>query len=238
MKIHIAESYEKLSQLGANLVVEELRKNKRLLLCAATGGSPTGTYQLLGKEYQKTPALFSETRVIKLDEWGGIPMDNAATCETYIQQHLIRPLHISDHRYFGFHSNPAVPESECTRVQGLLLKEGPIDLCILGLGINGHLAFNEPAEYLQSECHIAQLSAVSQQHAMASNMIKKPAFGFTLGMGDILMSKKIVILVSGDNKELIASSFLSKKISTQLPASFLWLHPDVTCIIQKSLLKI
>lgn len=237
MQIEIVESYEELSQLGANLVLDEIRKNKSLLVCVATGNSPTGLYQLLGREYKETPKLFSEIRIVKLDEWGGLEVNHPTTCEAYIKKHLIRTIQISDDRYYGFQSNPPDPKVEFSQIQHLLENEGVIDLCILGLGMKGHLAFNEPAEFLQPECHIARLSPTSQQHEMASSIAEKPTFGFTLGIGDILKSRKILLLVSGENKNLIAKRFLSKKISTKLPASFLWLHPNTTCIIQNNLLK-
>jgi len=236
MKINVFDTYEKLSLKAKELIVREIEQNENLLLCTATGSSPTGTYQLLGKEYQEQPNLFSKLRVIKLDEWGGISMDHPGTCESYLQTHLVQPLQISDSRYFGFISNPKNPEEECLRIQDKLKQEGPIDLCILGLGMNGHLAFNEPAEFLQPHCHIADLSEMSLQHAMASEMKTKPNYGLTLGMADILNSKMIIILINGAQKKEIAKRFLSQKISSLVPATFLWLHPNVTCFIESDVI--
>jgi galactosamine-6-phosphate isomerase len=237
MKIEVCNSYEELSRKARDIVVRELEKNKQLLLCTATGGSPTKTYQLLGKEYQKHPKLFSKLRVIKLDEWGGIPMDYPGTCESYLQTHLIQPLQISDSRYSGFISNPENPQDECLRIQDKLKQEGPIDLCILGLGMNGHLAFNEPARFLQANCHLAELSVSSLQHTMAADMEIKPTYGLTLGMADILHSKKIIVLINGAKKRMIVKKFLSKQIKSGLPASFLWLHPNVSCFIESDVIE-
>jgi galactosamine-6-phosphate isomerase len=122
---------------------------------------------------------------------------------------------------------------ECEKIQEKLEAVGPVDLCILGLGMNGHLALNEPTEYLHPHCHIAQLSAMSLQHQMISEMEIKPAYGLTLGMADILQSKKILILINGSQKKWIVSKLLQRKINTSLPASFLWLHPAATCLITK-----
>jgi len=237
MKIDILNTYEELSRKAKDIIIQEIEKNKNLLLCTATGGSPTKTYDLLGKEYQRQPERFAELRILKLDEWGGIPMDNEGTCESYLQVHIIQSLHISGSRYIGFNSNPADPLQECMNIQERLDQEGPIDLCILGLGMNGHLAFNEPADFLQPNCHIAELSVMSLSHKMASEMQIKPTYGLTLGMADILRSKMILILINGHQKRAIVSQFLSKKITSSVPASFLWLHPNVICLIEKDAME-
>ena len=233
MKVDICNSCEELSRKAKDFIIQEIEKKKDLLLCTATGDSPTETYDLLGREFEWQPQLFNSLRILKLDEWGGIPIEDEGTCESYLQAHLIQSLHIPTSRYTGFNSNPAEPVKECKRIQDKLDQEGPIDLCVLGLGMNGHLAFNEPAEYLQPNCHVAKLSAVSLQHAMASEMDIKPTYGLTLGIADILSSKKIIILINGEQKKSMVKKFLSKKITSSVPASFLWLHPNVICLIEK-----
>ncbi len=237
MNIEISDSYADLSLMAKNRVVQEIEKNRRLLLCTATGGSPAGMYQLLSSTYQENPGLFARLRIIKLDEWGGVPMDQPGTCEQYLQQNLLQPLRIPESRYTGFHSNPENPGLECARIQAKLTTEGPIDLCILGIGMNGHLAFNEPADFLQPFSHVAELSAMTLQHAMTSEMRVKPGFGLTLGMADILHAKMILILIAGKDKRAIVHQFLSKKVSSSVPASFLWLHPNAHCLITKDALE-
>ena len=94
MKIVRLNSYETLSREAASLILKELERKKNALLCAATGGSPTRTYALLKEAYDEKPALFSGMRVIKLDEWGGVPMNTPFNCECYLQEHVITPLQI------------------------------------------------------------------------------------------------------------------------------------------------
>lgn len=237
MKIEIFNTYEELSLKAKEFIVQEIKRNKNLLLCAATGGSPTETYDLLGKEYAEQPELFDQLRIIKLDEWGGIPMDHPATCESYLQIHMVQSLHVPGSRYTSFSSNPSDPKLECEKIQKKLNEEDPIDLCILGLGMNGHLALNEPADFLKAHCHIAELSGRSLQHPMISEMNIKPAYGLTLGMADILQSKMILILINGPQKKAIVKQFLSGKISNLVPASFLWLHTNVICLIEKDAME-
>ena len=123
MNIVRTDSYESLSREAASLIIKELQKKKNALLCAATGNSPEGTYALLSERYKKEPDLFSFLRVIKLDEWGGIPMDNPGTCESFLQKHLIGPLEIDGRRYISFQSDPKDPEKECTRIENELKKK-------------------------------------------------------------------------------------------------------------------
>lgn len=237
MRIEQFNDYNEMSQKAKELIVKELSEKKNTLLCAATGKSPKRTYELLAEEYKQQPALFSHLRIIKLDEWGNIPMDHPKTCETYLQTHLIYPLKIDQNRYISFQSNPEDPSVECEKVMAGLNQLGGIDFCILGLGLNGHIALNEPADFLQPHCHVADLSEMTLQHPMASGMHEKPSYGFTLGMADILQSKKILILIHGSNKSMIANEFLSGRISTMIPASFLWLHPNVICLADTEILN-
>ncbi len=112
--------------------------------------------------------------------------------------------------------------------------EGPIDLCVLGLGVNGHLALNEPAASLLPTAHVARLSQASLRHPMLANSPKLPAYGLTLGMADILVSRDILLLVSGVNKREPLKRLLRREITTEFPASFLWLHPNWTLLCDQN----
>ncbi len=231
MKIVRLDSYESISKEAATLVLTELRQKKDALLCAATGNSPERLYDLLHQEYKKQRELFSGIRILKLDEWGGVPMNNPGTCESFLQNHVIKPLKIESSRYISFQSDPRDPEKECIRIQEEIKKKGPIDICIVGLGMNGHLALNEPGTSLEAGVHVAKLSETSLTHSMVKEMGTKPSYGLTLGMADILKSRFILLIISGMKKRAITAALLKKKISTELPASFLWLHSNAVCLV-------
>lgn len=235
MEINILDSYEEISRKAASIITRQLEKNPDLLFCATTGSSPKGTYELLAGEYTTRPELFARMRVLKLDEWGGIPINDPATCESYLQTHLLSPLQIDPQRYLSFQSDPSDPELECRRMQERLTAAGPIDLCLLGLGTNGHIGLNEPAASLQPGCHIARLADSTLQHSMVARMDKPPSYGLTIGMADILQARTILILVSGPAKKIATREFLSEKLTTSLPASFLWLHENTICLLDKEL---
>lgn len=231
MNIEYCADYEEMSQKCSTSIIESLKENAAQLLCAATGNSPEGVYKNLANAFLKEPEVFKNLRILKLDEWGGIPASDPNSCESFIQQKVLLPLRISAERYISFESNPESLEKECERIQSEIQKKGPIDICILGLGKNGHIGFNEPTDVLTPHCHVAQLSQESLQHQMANGMQNKPEYALTLGMTDILQSKKIVLLLTGSNKKNVIDRLLSKQVTTQLPASLLWSHPNVECFV-------
>jgi galactosamine-6-phosphate isomerase len=232
MHIVQCDSYQELSELSCSLLIDQLKVKPTSLICVASGGSPTGIYAELVKRKEEAP--LQEASFIKLDEWYGLPMDHPGTSEYYVQKHVLKPLNISPENYISFNSQPKSAEAECQRVEDYLIKNGPIDLCILGIGMNGHIALNEPAEYLQPNAHVADLSASSLTHPMIKDAETDLKQGLTLGVGDLLKSKKIVLLVNGPHKKEIMDKFLTGMVTTQLPASLLWLHPDVHCFYSKN----
>ncbi len=231
LDLSVYTDYEAVSNQAAELIIEQVCTKPELLLCAATGSSPLRAYEILAERGKREPHLFNRLRVVKLDEWGGLPMDDASTCETYLRRHLTGPLGVSDDRYISFRSDAEDPEAECQRVQEELNNQGPIDLCVLGLGLNGHLALNEPADELNPRVHVARLSAQTLQHPMIRRTQKKwLQYGLTIGMADILQSKNILLLVSGAHKRAAVARLRSSFVSTKFPASFLRLHNNVTCM--------
>lgn len=236
MRITHCENYREMSIRAADLVMENLTRNPRLLFCASTGHSPAGLYEEMVVRYRTRPERFQQLRVLKLDEWGGLPHHHPVTCEHFLRQRLLEPLAITDERYFSFLSDAEVPDAECHKVQTILQQEGPIDVCILGLGKNGHLGFNEPARKLEANCHCTPLSEESLGHSMIDSLKVKPRFGITLGMDDILASKMIILLVTGNGKQDVVSELLRQKPTPALPASFLWTHENTECFLDRSTL--
>jgi galactosamine-6-phosphate isomerase len=224
-----AADVEEMSRRAAEMILAELRRKPDLLLCAAAGSTPTRCYAWLAEARRRDAQAFSRLRVLKLDEWSGLPVDDPATCETYLRRHLIEPLGISEDRYVTFDSNAPDPQQECERVRARLAEQGPIDLCLLGLGVNGHLGLNEPAEALQPFMHVTALADSSRQHAMLKVAARRPEYGMTLGLAEILAARKVMLLVSGASKREPLARLRIRQISTVFPASLLWLHGDVTC---------
>ncbi|MEY2793396.1 MAG: hypothetical protein RJA76_1388 [Bacteroidota bacterium] len=234
MNLHQLSSYAELSEKAAAMIACEVKLNPSLLFCAATGGSPTGMYA----EMAKSKEIYNQMRVIKMDEWGIIPLSHPDSCESYLQKHMLGPLKISNDRYFGFDTAPDMVETECKRLNEFVSNNGPMDICILGLGKNGHIAFNEPAPFLQADFHKAILAESTIQHDPSLSSGSEPAYGLCMGMKAILQTKKIIFLVTGKGKEDALRRIMSQKIGTDCPASFLWLHPNVECLVDSSAVSI
>jgi len=227
MQITRCNTVAELNELASDMLIFDLKENPQSLVCAATGNSPTGIYQ---KVAEKQGSIVVEDLVfIKLDEWYGLGAGDAGSCDAYLHKYLLGPLEVSPDRYISFDGKAVDPASEFKRVNQYLDDHGPIDLCILGLGTNGHIAFNEPADALQPHAHLAELSETSLTHNMISQTGAVIKHGMTLGMADILKSKKIILPVFGRSKREVMKRLMEGGISSQLPASFLWLHPDVHC---------
>ena len=228
MRIQVAKDHEEMSRLAAARIAAAVRRQPDLLLGVVTGASPTRTYERLAERRAADPPLFRRLRILKLDEWLGLPPRHPSSCESYLRGHLLVPLRIDRRRYQGFRPRPKDPVADCARVARWLARHGPIDVCVLGLGRNGHLLMNEPAAALTPGPHVARLAASTRRHSMLEGLKTLPRRGLTLGMADILQSKAIVLLVSGRPKAASLRRMLSGRVTTRCPASFLWFHPDVT----------
>jgi galactosamine-6-phosphate isomerase len=226
LKPQVFTDHEAVSRHAAAWLVERLRENPPALVCLAAGATPMRTYELLAARGADEPALFNQCRLIKLDEWGGLAPGDPAACETHLQSTLISPLGLA-RQYVGFDGQANDPEAECVRITSWLKDNGPIDTCVLGLGTNGHLGFNEPAEFLRPHAHVAKLSQASLGHSTLATAGARPTHGLTLGMADLLQSRHIVLLVTGAAKREPMRQLLSGQITTEFPASFLQLHASV-----------
>ena len=234
MKVIRCSGYDEMSRLAATEIQGQIHKDPRLWFCAATGYSPRGTYEILVEEHRTGKTPCDSLGIVKLDEWWGIPNGAEGSCEAYLKKELLSPLGISEERYIAFKSDTPSPGQECLRVQHELAENGPLDICVLGMGKNGHLALNEPAAWLSPNCHVSELASGSRQHTMLSSLKEKPRLGMTLGMADILQSKYIVLLVCGEGKQEAFEAFMRRKIDPGLPVSLLWLHPNTHCFLDIS----
>lgn len=230
LRLEVAPDCEAMSRQAAGLILEELKRKPDLLLCASAGGTPTRTYELLGQQAASQPGLFSQMRVLQIDEWSGLEAGHPATCEQDLRTKLLEPLRIGNDRFVGFKTHATAARNECERIAGWLARNGPIDVCILGLGLNGHVAMNEPGEWLTPHAHVARLTRSSLQHPMLKHSRKKPRCGLTIGMADILSSRQVMLLVSGRHKREAMKCLLKPEVYTRFPASFLWLHPQAVVL--------
>ncbi|EJI9010184.1 galactosamine-6-phosphate isomerase [Escherichia albertii] len=226
------ENYTALSELASEYLLDVICSNPNAVICLATGATPLLTYRYLVEKIHQQRVDISHLTFVKLDEWVGLPLTMPGTCETFLQQHIVQPLGLREDQLISFRSED-IDETECERVTNLIARKGGLDLCVLGLGKNAHLGLNEPGESLQPTCHISQLDARTQQHEMLKTADHPVTQGITLGLKDILNARAILLLVTGEEKLDATERFLTAKVSTAIPASFLWLHNHFTCLIDE-----
>ncbi len=230
MRFEVLPDRDALGRRAATLVWEAAEAEPGLLICLASGETPTGAYARLAG----APARLAGARFIQLDEWAGLGADDPASCAAHLRRMLAGPLAVPSERWIGFRGNAPDALAECRRMQTALEEAGPIDLCILGLGQNGHVALNEPSDGFDPFCHVATLDAQSRAHPMLSGSAVRVSHGLTLGLGDILRARRILLLVSGSAKRAPLARLAARRVTPELPASFLWLHGNTICLCDRA----
>ena len=233
-RLVIEDDHEAMSRRAATELSAALRAKPDLLLCVASGATPARAYDLFAEEARERPEAFRRLRVLRLDEWGGLAADDPGSSEAQIRRQLVEPLGLPAERYFAFRGDAADPEAECARIRRVVEEQGPIDVSVLGLGLNGHLGFNEPAAELQPHAHVAELSRTSREHSMLASARAVPEYGLTLGMADLMCSRRVLLVVSGAHKREVLARLWHGGLTTSLPASLLRMHPDTLCLCDRA----
>ncbi|MEG2751771.1 MAG: 6-phosphogluconolactonase [Anaerorhabdus sp.] len=234
VRIHRCKNYEEVSEEVGKELIETMMVNKHSNICLATGESPTLAYSYFVKSIKEKKIDTQYMNITKLDEWCNLEPTSPCTCESYIQTHVLKSLNIKEDKYISFLSNADNYENEVIRIQEEL-STNPIDLCILGLGKNGHLGLNEPNEKLLPYAHVCDLSQTTKGHSMLQGNVVSS--GMSIGIQEILNAKKIILMVCGKGKQGIFDEFLKQEINSYLPASFLWLHNNVDIYVDEEVFK-
>jgi galactosamine-6-phosphate isomerase len=234
MHFHYFSDFESMSIKGFDLVKGEIDQTPDLLFCVASGGSPSGTYAQLVAHKQQHPSFGSQLRVIKLDEWGGLEPGSTFTSEEDVQRKFVQPMQISSDRYWTLDPYTDSPAQACADLEAVLQREGPLDICILGIGVNGHIALNEPGDVLQLPVHVSELADTTLNNGMLKSLNQPPSFGMTLGLRAILQSKLVLLFIAGSGKKEAFAALTQENVRTSFPASFLWLHPNVQVLVDKN----
>lgn len=232
MNLLIADDHESLSRLAADLMLATIVAKPDAQLCLVGGKTPQRSYGVLVERLRSARIDHQNIRILGLNEWCGMSRDDPATIASYLHRHVLEPLQISSERYTGFRSDAPDWDAECAKMRQHLQHQ-PIDFCLLGLGLNGHLALNEPGDALAPSVHLAELAESTQHHSMLQDAARPPEHGLTLGMADLMHARQVVLLVSGARKAEQMRRLMMRDISTAFPASLLWLHPGAVCLCDR-----
>ena len=236
MKILIEKDYESMSKVASEIFIKEIKEKPDIILGLATGSTPKGMYKEIIRYHKEEGLDFSKVRTFNLDEYVGLSHDHPSSYGYYMNSQLFN--HINIHRENVYIPNGKAENLKecCKNYDKMISKFGGIDLLLLGIGEDGHIAFNEPADSLSVGTSIAKLaeSTIEVNSRFFESIDEVPKTAITMGMGSILKSKKIVLLANGINKANVIKRLLSEdKVDPRLPVSFLLLHPNVTVIIDE-----
>ena len=235
MEIVICEDYKEISKRAADMIVEEIQYNPAAILGLATGSTPIGLYNELAKEYEDGQIDFSSVTTFNLDEYYKIQQSDPQSYYYFMNKYLFSKINIKPENINIPNGNAEDSTIECMRYHEMMKASNGIDIQVLGIGNNGHIGFNEPANYLESNTHLVSLTedTINVNARFFDSKEEVPTKALTMGMSEILKAKKILLLISGKGKAKITKEMLNKRITTQVPASFLKLHNNVTVIMDK-----
>lgn len=234
MQVIVADNYRSLSIQAAELVASFLNESSSPLLCAASGDSPIGLYKELADLKEQAAIDVSDWAVVSLDEWIGLNLSDEGSCAYSINHTLTSPLGIPPARCCFFDGRREDTATVCSEVESFIEKHNGLDVAILGLGMNGHIGLNEPGTPATIRTHVSQLEPLTKQ--VGQKYFEKPMplqQGITLGIGNLLEAKHLILVVSGTKKADIVKQLLEGPVSESLPATLFLSHPSLYIFLDK-----
>ena len=225
MTLNIFKDYAELSAHTADIILGEVRRKPDAVLCLAAGDTPRMAYQILTERARKTQVDFSKCTFIGLDEWVGIHPENTGSCASFLAMNVFDPLAISRGQTFLFDALSDDLQGECRRMDSIIESTGGIDLMLVGVGMNGHIGFNEPGVAEDLGAHVVRLDEITK--SVGQKYFDKHValeFGITLGLKHFLESKNAVMIASGLKKAGVMKRALTGAITTEIPASIIRKH--------------
>lgn len=234
MNLSIFSDYHSMSWDAAEKIIELVKSRPEAVICLASGDTPRLTYQLVAKNSVAGNIDFSRISFIGLDEWVGVAPENEGSCRHFFQSMLFDQLNFTPSNLYLFNALSENLEEECRYMDKVIVNKSGIDLMLVGVGMNGHIGFNEPVVSFDSYSHVVELdkmtTSVGQKYFKESTLLKQ---GITLGLKHFLEAKKVLMLANGLKKAPVIKKMLEEEISTQMPASIIRTHSNSEVILDK-----
>lgn len=230
MKKIVSDSVEEQAKEVADIIAGIVGEKPNALLCLAAGDTPTAVYEQMARMQREGQADFRSCRLIGLDEWVGLDENAQGGCRKYIADNVIKPLELPEENILFFDACAQDLNGECAKIDEYLKEQGPIDISLMGVGMNGHIALNEPGCDFNSTAHVVPLDDVTVE--VASKYFHRPApvtEGITLGMGQIWESGLLIVIANQEKKQAIMHAAVYGEVTNIVPASALQNHPN--CIV-------
>lgn len=240
MKLIVTKDYNELSKVAAKEMAKVIKNNNKSILGLATGGSPVGMYKELINMNKSGEIDFSDITTVNLDEYIGLSGEHPQSYRYFMNENLFNHINIDKNKTYVPNGLAKDIEKECTSYDAKIEELGGIDVQLLGVGNNGHIAFNEPNEALLAGTHLTDLKedTIKANSRFFDSIDDVPKKAITMGLGQIMRAKKIILIASGESKAEVVKAMLSGKISTDIPATMLQMHRDVTVIVDEAAAKL
>ncbi len=234
MKVIKAESYQELSDKAAEIVLQTVKSNPKAVLGLATGSTPIGLYKNMIKDHKKNGTSYKQVHTFNLDEYVGLGPDHPQSYAYFMREHLFDHIDIPAEQTFIPDGKAEDLEKECKEYEEKIKQYGGIDLLVLGIGPNGHIGFNEPGTPFTSRTHVVELTEETRKanSRFFDSIDEVPSQAISMGIGTIMESKKIILLIAG-NKAEAYQRLMDEEPNENMPATVLKNHPDVTVIVDR-----
>ena len=229
IRILITDTYDSLSQTCANLIAAQIQSKPTTVLGLATGSTPVGTYQELIRMHKGEDLDFSSITTFNLDEYYPIQKSNDQSYDFFMKQQLFNHINIDPSRLNIPNGEATDIIAECAAYESKIQAAGGIDLQILGIGLNGHIGFNEPSDTFAARTHQVTLdeSTIEANARFFASKDDVPKQAITMGIGTIMAAKTVLLIINGAKKAAIARETIFGAITPRVPASVLQLHQNV-----------
>lgn len=239
MRIIRAHDYQHMSRQAANILSAQVILKPNAVLGLATGSSPEGTYRQLIEWEKRGDVSFQHVKTVNLDEYVGLSATHPQSYAHFMRQHFFDHICIDPANTHIPNGTADNAEEECHHYTEIIRQLGGIDLQLLGLGPNGHIGFNEPDDVFQKHTHRVALTdaTIQANKRFFASETDVPHFAYTMGIGDIMQAKRIVMVVSGRGKADILHEAFFGPVTSRVPASILQLHSDFTLVADEEALS-
>lgn len=236
MQFITTKTYEELSEKAAAIIASQVIMKPDCVLGLATGSSPVGTYKNLIKAYENGTLDFSKVTSVNLDEYVGLDVTSDQSYRYFMNENLFKGINIKPENTYVPNGKAADLKAEGEAYDARIKEFGGIDLQLLGIGLDGHIGFNEPDEFFTKETHEVVLdeSTIKANARFFEKESDVPRTAITMGMMSIMQAKKILLVANGAAKKDILEKAFFGPIDPKVPASILQLHPDVTVIFSEN----
>lgn len=239
MQIYRAKDYEDMSRKAANIIASQVVLKPDCVLGLATGSTPIGAYKNLVEKYEQGDLDFSQVTTVNLDEYKGLPRENDQSYYYFMHDNLFDHINVKPENTHLPDGTKEDANEECARYEELIRSLGGQDLQLLGLGHNGHIGFNEPDTVFEKTTHCVDLqeSTIEANKRFFASADDVPKQAYTMGIGTIMQAKKILVVVSGEDKaDTVAKAFFGP-VTPEVPASILQFHKDVILVADEAALS-